>query len=210
MTSQSAAPRQNSVASRHAILDICLFAALVLFGVQLRIILQHLPNFAPVAALALFSGYFFRSWLVALLVPLSVMAISDCFIGGYDWQMMAIVYAMLAAPVALRNVLRTYLRIEKGSVFAMLRPIAGLVACGVGSSIVFFLITNLGSFLWFDMYEGSFSGLVHCYVQALPFFRATLTGDLFFAIVLFGGYALAVHAQLVTLPQPAKASVSVA
>ena len=28
------------------------------------------------------------------------MAISDLFIGGYQWQMMLMVYAMLALPVA--------------------------------------------------------------------------------------------------------------
>jgi hypothetical protein len=43
------------------------------------------------------------------------------------------------------------------------------------------------------MYEHSLAGLLHCYAQGLPFFRYTLMGDLFFAVVLFGGYALAVN-----------------
>ena len=67
------------------------FVLLVLVGAQVRIWLQDLPNFAPVAALALFAGYYFRSWLLALCLPLSIMAISDLAIGGYDWRMMALV-----------------------------------------------------------------------------------------------------------------------
>ena len=72
-----------------------------------------------------------------------------------------------------------------------LLPLAGLVTCGLFSSIVFFLVTNLGVWLWFGTYEPGLQGLWHSYVAAIPFFRYTLAGDLFFAVVLFGSYALA-------------------
>ena len=88
---------------RQNILELAVFVLLVGAGVSLRIRLHDIPNFAPVAAMALFAGYFFRSWLVALCVPLAVMAISDTVIGGHDWRRMAVVYGMLAAPVALRT-----------------------------------------------------------------------------------------------------------
>ncbi len=39
------------------------FAVLVGSGVALRLAGHELPNFAPVAAMALFAGYFFRSAL---------------------------------------------------------------------------------------------------------------------------------------------------
>jgi hypothetical protein len=40
-------------------------------------------------------------------------------------------------------------------------------------------------------------------VQAIPFFRYTLAGDLFFAVVLFGGYALTMSfaSATKTIPQ---------
>ena len=63
-------------------------------------------------------------------------------------------------------------------------------------SIVFFLITNLGS--WFAMtedYPRTLAGLVDCYIAGLPFFRNTLTGDLVFSAAFFGiAYLVKAHA----------------
>jgi hypothetical protein len=168
-----------------------MFVLLVLVGAQVRVWLQDLPNFAPVAALALFAGYYFRSWALAVAVPLSVMALSDWQIGGYDWRMMAVVYGMLAAPVALRTVLRRHLSLKQGPLTDAMRAVTGLVTCSLGAACLFFVVTNFASWLWFGGYERSWSGLMACYTMALPFFRYTLAGDLSFALVLFGGYALA-------------------
>lgn len=181
---------------RQNLVEGVLFVLLVLVGAQVRIWLQDLPNFAPVAAVALFAGYYFRSWLLALCLPLSVMAISDLSIGGYDWRMMAVVYGMLALPVAFRTLLRRHLSLDQGGLRSASLAVTGLIGCSLASSVLFFLTTNLGSWLWFNMYEHSVSGLLQCYTMAIPFFRYTLCGDLFFAVVLFGGYAVAAQLRL--------------
>ena len=46
---------------------------LVVATVGLRLLLSDIPNFAPVAAVALFAGYYFRNGWLAVLAPLSVM-----------------------------------------------------------------------------------------------------------------------------------------
>jgi len=166
---------------------------LVASGVSLRLLFQDLPNFAPVAALALFSGYYFlRRWM-AILVPLLVMTLSDYFIGGYHLGLMVLIYAMLALPVAARGILRRVFRMERGRLSSTVAAVAGLVACGVGSSLLFFLVSNAGHWLFFDMYDHTISGLLLCYLRALEFFRFTLAGDLCFATALFSGYALAMN-----------------
>lgn len=170
-----------------------IWLSLVAAGVTARISLQDLPNFAPVAALALFAGYYFRSWKTALSVPLAVMLLSDLVIGGYDWRMMSIVYAALAAPVAWRWLLRRHLQLQKGELGSSLATTGLLCGCGLVSSILFFLTTNFACWLTMDMYELSWSGLVHCYAQALPFFRYTLSGDVCFAVLLFGSYSTSVY-----------------
>ena len=175
---------------RRNFVDALLFVFLVVAGAQLRVWLQHLPNFAPVAAMALFAGYYFRSAALAVCVPLGVMLISDLQIGGHDLRMMAVIYAALAAPVALRGVLRRHLQLQKGPMADACRSLLGLVTCSLGASCLFFLVTNFGSWLWFGSYDHSVSGLLNCYTLALPFFRYTLTGDLLFSVVLFGSYAL--------------------
>ena len=43
-----------------------------------------------------------------------------------------------------------------------------------------------------DMYAKNLTGLVQCYVMAIPFFGNTLVGDLFYSVMMFGGYKMAV------------------
>lgn len=176
---------------KRAIAQAVVFVVLVAAGAGARLCFRELPNFAPIAAMALFSGYFFRSALWACLVPLAAMGISDFFLGGYEWQMMAIVYGTLTLPVACRGFLRRRLRLEGGTMESRLAALGGLVACSLASSILFFLATNFAWWPWSDLYEHNWRGLLECYAQGLPFFRYTLAGDLFYACVLFGGYALA-------------------
>lgn len=173
-------------------LEAIVFVGLIAAGAWLRCHLQDLPNFAPVAAMALFAGYFFRSTFVALCVPLLVMGISDMWIGGYNPVMMAIVYVMLGLPVALRWLLRRHFHISGRKRWSASLAVAGLLTCTLGTSLAFFLVTNLGHWMLYDMYPHTPLGLVRCYVQAIPFFRYTLAGDLLFGLVLFGGYAFAV------------------
>ena len=60
-------------------------------------------------------------------------------------------------------------------------------------SIIFFVTTNLGMWLFSGIYPVTYAGLVACYAAALPFFQNTVAGDLFYAVLLFGGFALAQH-----------------
>jgi hypothetical protein len=188
-TNSKAMSKSRSGKEQSWIVEAVALVLLVGSGVALRLACHELPNFAPVAAMALFAGYFFRSAGLALLVPLSVMAISDFFLGGYDWAMMALVYSMLALPVAFRGWLRRAFNLGGERTVA---PLMGLYSCGLLSSVLFFLVTNFGVWcLWPGPYDRSLAGLAHCYGAAIPFFRYTLAGDMFFAIVLFGSYALA-------------------
>jgi hypothetical protein len=66
-------------------------------------------------------------------------------------------------------------------------------AAGVVASVLFFLVTNFGTWALSGMYPHTLAGLGACYVAAIPFFQNTLAGDLFYAALLFGGFALAEH-----------------
>lgn len=181
--------------------EACLFVALVALGVGLRLYFRDLPNFSPVAALALFSGYLFRRWLTALCVPLAVMAISDYVIGGYAWQVALVVYASLAFPVALRGVVRRWVSLENEQLKSAVAATAALMLCALGSSLIFFLTTNLACWIWFDT-DHTASGLLRNYVSALPFHRYTVAGDVLFAFGLFGAYALGARQFAFAVPIP--------
>lgn len=178
---------------RPAIIESILFVVLVASGVALRISLQDLPNFAPVAAMSLFAGFVFRSWLVAACLPISIMGISDYFIGGYEGRMMMLVHASLVLPVFARGILRRHVSWSQRAANPLVcasRFSAGVLGSSLVASCLFYLVTNFGAWLWFDMYQSSWTGLLQCYVNAIPFFRYTLAGDLFFAVILFGGYGV--------------------
>jgi uncharacterized membrane protein len=190
---------------KDTVVRLTIFASLVTAGALSRVYFRELPNFAPIAAMALFSGYYFRSAKVAVLVPLLAMALSDLFIGGYEWQMMVVVYSALALPVAFRVLLRKYLAMERGSASSAAIGLSGLLTCSLASSLFFFLVTNFAWWPW-SMYEQNWEGLILCYQQGLPFFRNTLAGDLFFGTVLFGSYAVALNVGWAQSVKPAVAT----
>lgn len=173
--------------NRRVWLEAAGWVALVASGAGVRLLLRDVPNFAPVAALSLFGGFFFRSRIAAMLLPLTVMAASDTVIGGYDWDLMAVVYAALTLPSLFGAALQRVAPNAQG------RSLAGrtavLMSASLASSVLFFLSTNLAVWAWSNMYDHTTAGLINCYVRALPFFRHTLEGDLLFTVVLFGGHA---------------------
>jgi hypothetical protein len=165
-----------------------MFTALVAMGVGLRFYFRDIPNFAPVSALALFAGYLFASRRVAVLAPIGVMLITDYFIGGYQPLLMLTVYGLLALPVLMRDGLRRSFR-TTGSPASVATALTGLLACTLLASVLFFVVTNLVTWMVTPWYPRTLAGLGQCYVNAIPFFRYTLAGDIGFAAALFGGYA---------------------
>lgn len=179
------------------LISLCVFSVLIALGVAVRLGFQHIPNFAPVAALALFSGYYFRNTLLAASVPLLVMGISDRWIdaGGYDWRLQFTVYGLLAMPVAFASPLRRWLTTRPNASTQdspILRRTSQCVLTvggfSIGSSLLFFFGTNIA--VWLSWYPQTLAGLAQCFLAALPFFRYTLAGDAVFTIVLFGTSAL--------------------
>lgn len=58
------------------------------------------------------------------------------------------------------------------------------------ASVSFFLLSNFAVWMVWEIYPKTLAGLAACYVTALPFFRHSVAGDLFFSVVFFGLGAL--------------------
>ncbi len=139
-------------------------------------LVPHLWNVAPVAAAALLAGAVLpRKW--ALIVPMLGMLISDLIIGFYHLPVMLTVYACFAL-MAL------------GGRFIKLNHPLYWLSGSIASSTLFFLATNFAVWATADWYPKTLQGLTLCYTLAIPFFRNTMLGDLFFVGVLFGGWSL--------------------
>ena len=153
--------------------------------------LPHPPNFAPMAAVALFGAATFPGRWSAFLVPIAALLLGDLVLqltymagwqprwGFYQGQWM--VYACLLPSILLGFLIR-----EK-------RTIATTAAAVLGSSLVFFAVTNLAVWLYFSgvTYPKTADGLLLCYTEALPFLKNTLAGDIVYSVALFGTLALA-------------------
>jgi hypothetical protein len=151
----------------------------ILAAAFLRLV-PHPPNFSPIGAMALFSGaYLGRRWL-AFAAPLGALVLSDLVLGFYPE--LVFVYASVVAVVLI------------GWAVAKRKSALTIAAAAVASSILFFAVTNFGVWLVMDYYPKTLAGLAACYVAAIPFFQNTLASDLFYAGLLFGGWALAERA----------------
>jgi len=136
-------------------------------------LLPHAPNFAPVGALALFGGaYLKKQW--SYIVPIVAMLVSDLFLGFYTPQIMAAVYISFILIVFLGSLARNNKNISRLAILTL------------SGSLAFFVITNFTVWAFTPMYAHTLNGLVSCFVAALPFFRNTILGDLFYVGVFFG------------------------
>jgi hypothetical protein len=52
------------------------------------------------------------------------------------------------------------------------------------ASFWFFLVSNFG--VWLFWYPTTWQGLISCYLAAVPFYRNTLLGDMFFTGLVLG------------------------
>ena len=150
--------------------------------VALSRLLPHPPNVSPIAAIALFGGAGFVNKHWAFILPLLAMLISDVALEittGYGFHsLMPVVYAAFIITVGLGMLIKK--RVTPMSV------ITGSVA----ASILFFGLTNFAVWAQGGLYPQTFDGLIACYVAAIPFFGNTLFGNLIYAGILFGGWAI--------------------
>ena len=142
-----------------------ILAGLVAIGVVARL-MAHIPNFAPITALALVAGYYLRG-RSSILVPLVAMLISDAVIGFYAWPVMVAVYGSYVVAWLLGSI-------------ASRRGVSSLVPATLASSLIFFFVTNAAVWAFTGLYAKTLSGLGQSYVMAIPFFRASLFSDVIF------------------------------
>lgn len=155
-------------------------------------LIPHMPNFSPLAAMALFSAAHFQKKWIAFIIPLLSLWLSDLvlnnvvytayypsftwFYPGFYWQ-----YGSLLLIGFL------------GFLFLNTISVKKVLGTAISASLLFFLISNFGVWLGSSMYPQNFAGLITCYVAGVPFLKGTLIGDLFYTSVLFGVFALLQH-----------------
>lgn len=163
--------------------------ALMILAAAASRLLPHPMNFAPIAAMALFSGATFERRWQAVLVPFAAMFLSDCGLQAThhygltsSWGFHSgwwVVYGAFLLILGIGFLLRDH------------RRPATIALATISSSILFFVVTNFAVWASGSLYAQTAEGLLQCYIAAIPFFRNTLLGDAVYSSTLFGLLALA-------------------
>ena len=162
-----------------------------IFPISLIIILAfarlipHPPNFTPIITVAIISGYFFKNFNLSVLILLAAMLISDLFIGFYE--NIIFVYLSLILITFIFHKISSKIKFKN------------LFIYGFAGSVIFFLVSNFG--VWAlgspgvnDIaYDKSLSGLIQCYILAIPFF-----GNTFMSTLIFSYPAIFIYKSLTT------------
>jgi hypothetical protein len=155
-------------------MTILITYALILLAAGSRLI-PHLANLAPITALAIFAGaYLPRKQAIA--IPLLARVTSDLIIGFYAWPVMLAVYGAHLFGVLLGF----WIKKSKTDTSRWLK----ISSSGFISAAIFFLVTNF-AFLYGSAYPHNLTGIIQSYVNAIPFLRGTLLGDVGYTASLF-------------------------
>ena len=151
-------------------------------------IIPHMPNFTPIGAMALFGGAYFKNKYHAFLIPILSLWISDLvinnfilsyyneftwFYSGFLWQYSAFIIIILIGYYSLNKL-----------------NFKNILFSSLGSSLIFFVVTNFGVWISGSMHPLDLNGFITCYVLALPFYKGTLLGFLFYSSFLFGVFEM--------------------
>lgn len=165
--------------------DIIVLSSIILVLIAMRSIF-NIPNFNPIGAIALMGGILFHKKTTAFLVTIGALFLGDVILGLsspiYMDYMFSTTFLFVYVAFLLMILLGTALKNR-----------ASLMTISLGSvvsAILFFLITNAGSWLALN-YDRSLSGLMSAYSAGIPFFRATLVSQLLFSLGIYIIYNLA-------------------
>ena len=150
-----------------------IFPVSLILILALARLIPHPPNFTPIVAVAILSGYFFRHLYLTFTILIVSMLIADSFIGFYN--NMFVVYFSLLLIAFIFFKINLKINFKNLFIYSFL------------GSLIFFLISNFGVWILGSPglsnvpYDKTLSGLIECYVFAIPFFPNTFLSTLIFS-----------------------------
>jgi hypothetical protein len=182
------------------------FVLLVVIASLYRILPGRPLGFAPQIAMALFAGSIVKDKKFAFLLPLFSMLISDIIYQVLFQLNISSVPGFYSGQV-INYILFAGLTIV-GFAVKKTNPVH-IAAGSVAAASIYYLLSNFtvwvggGLDIANQPYPKTMAGLLHCYAEAIPFYRGSLYATLIFSSILFGGYYL-VNKYMVQKPALAK------
>lgn len=155
--------------------NLLIAVVLVTVAVLSRLV-SHEWNFTAMGAAALAAGLLIQNRLLALLVPMTALLISDAVIGFHN--VMWAVY------------LGYFLMVVCSSSFSQKISVKNVLSSALLGSFIFFAVSNFGVWIEGQLYPLTFSGFVACYEMAVPFFKNEIISNMLLTPVLVYGIRL--------------------
>src|SRR4029077_1343561 len=165
---------------------------LVIIAALYRVIPNRPFGFAPQWAVAIFAGAVIKDRKLAFAVPIVCMFFSDMFFqilyssglssmpGFYEgqWQNYILFGLMTFIGFAIKKI-----------------NVLNILVASLAAPTIYFILSNLVLWAGWSGTRGlgrpkTWSGLMLCYNDALPFFRGSLYATILFSAILFGSYYL--------------------
>lgn len=150
---------------------------MIVLCVVLRV-LPHPPNFAPVGATAVMAGRTMPPWLALATVCIAMFLADLALARIHGYAVVSLVTPFIYAGFATQMLLGRWLRARSG----------GAIAAAILGSCAFFVLSNAGVWAFGSLYPLTAAGLSACFVAAIPFFGATLAGDVLWTVALSLAY----------------------
>ena len=164
-----------------------LFSALIIVLIAGSRLIPHTENFVPVFAMILFAAVHFQNKFQAIAISVGALWISDLYINNWgiysEYHNEFILFSSPFNYLAYILIALLSVRLFKNTI-----TIQKVLGSSIGVGIVFFIISNFGVWISGTLYPMTFDGLITCFIAAIPFFRSTLTSNILFSFILFGGY----------------------
>lgn len=167
-----------------SITELIFLTLLIILGVTTRTVFHIAPNVEFVTGSTLAAVYFIQDKKLAWIVPAIIMVVTDVIIGNsliylFTWS------GFLVMPFVL---IIGKLKLIK-RIIGKLETTTKLIVTGTGAGVIstfwFYLWTNFGVVVLTTMYSKNITGLIDSYINALPFLKNQLYGNIFIVPSIF-------------------------
>lgn len=169
--------------------NIFALSLLIILAASARFI-PHGYNFTPIAGMALLGAAYFDKKYLAYIVPILTLFLSDFILNNTLYRAFFPDHTgiVIFSKFMIYTYLGTGLMVAIGHLLLRKVNAPRILGSAVAATIVFFLVSNFGSWLHTPIYAKSFPGLLSAYVAGLPFLNGHLLGNILFSFILFGAF----------------------
>lgn len=167
-----------------------LLISLYIFLIALSKFIPHQGNFSAIGGMVIFGGFMFGKKKDFFLITLISLFIVDFIFNNYVHpeylkdrnELILFDYSMIW--VYLSYILIVFC----SSAYLKHFSYSKLFLTSIGSSVIFYLVTNFAWLYRDTFYTKDFNGLIASYTAALPFFKTSLASNIIFSFIIFGFY----------------------